>query len=426
MANKDLLEARERAAAFEAELQKVYDDCGSDKDLMKSTTLTGDIDQRRAHLSEKVDAFRAANKALIELENIDSGRRELEKARLDREAAQARSDGKLDTSTKELVYHKFAASPEAQQKLVETGNLPRYSGDVSMKTLFQTDAGWAPESVRSGRFVPQIATPIEVIDLFPNIPTDQEMYVYMEETTRTNAAAETAESRGGSATTVAAGYYQESALAVTQRESPIRKIGTSIPVTKEQLADVAGIRAYLDGRLRLFVLERLDNQLLNGDGSGTLNLRGLLHTTGVGSTAKAGDTPQADAVFDMMRRVRVTGRANPTAILMNPSDWQLIVLAKGTDGHYISNRAIVDPVEERIWGVPVVQASNLAAGTCVVGDFANQCAMLDRQQVELETTDSHDDEFLRDIFRIKVSMRVGVVFFRPQAFQRSTNFSATS
>src|SRR5690606_15436895 len=110
---------------------------------------------------------------------------------------------------------------------------------IGSKTLMTTAAGWAPESVRAPGFVEAVTRPIQLLDIIPVFPISQEQYVYMEETTRTHSAAEKAE---GAA-------FAESAFAFTERSSPVRKITDSLPVTDEQLEDVALIQGYINGRL---------------------------------------------------------------------------------------------------------------------------------------------------------------------------------
>ena len=106
-----------------------------------------------------------------------------------------------------------------------------------LKASFITSAGWLPESRRTGQVVPEIAAPIEIFQIFPIRQTDTPQPVYMEETTLTNAAAEIAET----------GPYQESALAMTPRTVNVRKIGTHIPTSDEQFADVAKRKPTLTG-----------------------------------------------------------------------------------------------------------------------------------------------------------------------------------
>src|SRR5207245_1264112 len=82
----------------------------------------------------------------------------------------------------------------------------------------------------------------------------------------TNAAAETAENSA----------YPESALQLTERTSAIQKIPTFLPVTDEQLEDVEQVRGYLTDRLVFMIRQRLDAQVLNGNGTAP-NLKGILN-----------------------------------------------------------------------------------------------------------------------------------------------------
>lgn len=68
--------------------------------------------------------------------------------------------------------------------------------DVDVKTLMSTGAGWAVDNLRTpGReYFPAASRPVQVTDLLTEIPTTANSFPYLEETTYTNAAAETAES----------------------------------------------------------------------------------------------------------------------------------------------------------------------------------------------------------------------------------------
>ena len=137
--------------------------------------------------------------------------------------------------------------------------------------------------------------------MIPTIQTTQNAFVYMEETTYTNAAAETLE---GAA-------KPEAALALTQRTAPIRKVAVWIAVTDEQLEDVPGIQDYLEQRLSFMVRQRLDSQILVGTGVAP-NLLGVLNVVGIQTQAKATD-PTPDAIYKAMTKVEVVGQAMPSA-----------------------------------------------------------------------------------------------------------------
>ena len=58
----------------------------------------------------------------------------------------------------------------------------------------------------------------------------------------------------------------------------MREITTEIPVTRVQLEDEAQVRAYLEDRLMFMMRQRVDGQILNGDGTAP-NISGVLDRT---------------------------------------------------------------------------------------------------------------------------------------------------
>lgn len=273
---------------------------------------------------------------------------------------------------------------------------------IQQKTLFQTSAGWAPESVRLPRVVLDAQRPIEIIDLIPSGSTGQAAIKFMEETTFTNAAVEVAEG----------GTFGESAFALTEQTMPIEKVATWIPVTDEQLEDVAEAQSYLDNRLRFAVRQRLDSQLLVGDGN-TPNLDGFLNVSGIQTQAKGAD-PVPDAFYKAMDKVLVTGRAQPSGIIIHPTDWQGIRLLRTADGIYIWG----SPMEagpQRLWGLPVALSTAITENTGLVGDFANFTQLFERTGLEVKITDSHSDFFIKGKQVIRATIRVALITYRPAA-----------
>lgn len=227
---------------------------------------------------------------------------------------------------------------------------------IGGKALMATTAGWAPQSLRLPGFVEAATRPIQLLDIIPMAQTGFEQISYMEETTRTHAAAEAAEG----------GTYAESTFVLAEKNSPVKKITDSLPVTDEQLEDVAQAQTYINSRLMFGVRQRLDGQTLIGDATGA-NLRGLKNTAGIQTHAKGAD-PVPDAFYKAMTKIRLVGRAVPTHHVMHPEDWQDVRLLRTTDGVYIWG----SPSEagaDRMWGLSVVQQDADTAGTGYVGSF---------------------------------------------------------
>ncbi|RVG08816.1 phage major capsid protein [Sinorhizobium meliloti] len=278
---------------------------------------------------------------------------------------------------------------------------------IGSKALMATTAGWAPESLRIGGFVEAATRPIQLLDIIPVAQTGYEQVVYMEETTRNSAAAETAE---GAA-------YPEASFALGEKTSPVRKIGDSLPVTDEQLEDVAQARSYINSRLTFGVRQRLDSQVIVGDATGS-NLRGLKNTAGIQSQAKGTD-PVPDVFFKAMTKVRLIGRAIPTHNIMHPLDWQNVRLLRTTDGVYIwGNPSEAGP--ERMWGLPVVQQDADAQGTGYVGSFQPAwLSLFEKRGIDVQVG-YVGAQFREGRRTVRADMRVAFVIFRPAAFCQTT------
>lgn len=281
-----------------------------------------------------------------------------------------------------------------------------FETDISLKVLMTTTTGWTPETTRSGLVVPFVTRPLQVTDVIPTISTDQVAYTFMQETTFTNAAAETAEGA----------VKPEAALALTPVTSPVRKIAVWIPVTDEQLEDVAGIQSYVEQRLAFMVRQRLDTQILIGNGIAP-NLLGIVSTPLVQVQPLGGD-PEPDAIYKAMTLIRTSGALNggavPSAVIMNPTDWQAIRLLTTAVGGYMWGPPM-DTAPERIWGLPVVLAEGLTAGTAIVGDFQNFSLLVEKKQMTIKVGFQNDD-FIRNQRSIVAEIRVAFLLTRPAAF----------
>lgn len=281
----------------------------------------------------------------------------------------------------------------------KTGDLSTL--DIELKTLMTTAAGWSSDTVRTGRVVDFATRPLQVAQRIPQTTTNNNSINYMEETTYTNNAAEIAE----------AGTYPEAALQLTERSSLVRKISVFLPVTDEQLEDESQVRGYLNNRLGFMVRQRLDLQLVVGNGVAP-NLTGYINWAGIQTQAKGTD-PTPDAVYKAMTKVRVTGQADPSLVIMHPNDWMNIRLLRTADGIYIwGNPSDAGP--ERIWGLEVAQAQALTQGTGLVMD-TTFVEMATRRGLDIQVSNSHGTFFVEGKQAIRADMRVANVVYRPAA-----------
>lgn len=414
-----LVETREKLDRMQDLAGQVLKEAGEDLDF-SNVEVFGD----EMSTGEKVEKFRALNTELADLtdevkklelaeqvkdqlHNIAEARNRPAGGQPAHSQPSSNGDGRPRGGSIKAIGDRFIESEEYETYLKDRTQPVGVSfDDVELKTLMSTTAGWAPDSDRTGRTVEAVTRPIQVLDLIPVAETDSNSVTYWEETTRTHSAAEVAE---GSA-------YAEDAFEWTERTSQVRKIATSIPVTDEQLEDRAQVRSLLDQRLSFGVRQRLDSQVLNGNGTPP-NLEGILNVTGIQTQAKGSD-PTFDAIHKAMTKVRVTGRAMPGAIVLHPNDWEEIRLTRTADGIYIlGNPAISGPMT--LFGIPVVLGDVIAEGTGLVGDFSNFCRLYDRRGISIQVG-FVGAQFTEGKQTIRADMRAAFVVERPAAFSTVT------
>jgi HK97 family phage major capsid protein len=122
-----------------------------------------------------------------------------------------------------------------------------------------------------------------------------------------------------------------------------------------------------------------------------------------------------DAIFKAMTKVRVTGRALPTHILLHPNDWQQIRLLRTADGLYIWGNPSEAGVE-RIWGLPVVQNESLTENAGLVGSFmAAWIQLVERRGITVEMG-FVGSNFTEGKQTLRASGRWALPVYRPAAF----------
>ena len=281
--------------------------------------------------------------------------------------------------------------------------------DYDVKTVFRTGAGWAVEAVRLPRVELDPQRPPAVIDNVPQLATGLDTIRYMEETTFTNNAVETAESTATTNTDL----IGEAALQLTEQTHTVEWLPVFLPVTMQQMEDVEGIEDYVNSRLGFMLRQRLDSQIIVGNGV-TPNLLGTNNVGNINTQAKGID-PTPDAIYKGMDLVRTVGFAEPSVIFIHPTDWQDIRLLRTADGLYILG-APTDPSPTRLWGVPVVQTTAVTLNTATLGDYRNFSALYTKRGITMSASDSHQSYFTRGMLAIRADMRVAMVHFRPEAF----------
>lgn len=369
-----IVELREELYAKQDEMLAICDLAGDELDFSRKKVL------ERMGATDADDAakkFKARNDELDEL----SARIKKKENEAVRDAIKGREQERQTPGTehqhatgsageRKSIGRLYVESKAFKQSRQTRTDIP-FQVEMELKTLFQTSAGFAPESIRSGLKVEGVTRPIQVLDLVPSFPINQAAFVYMEETTRTHAAAEKAEGVA----------FAESTFAWTQKTSTVRKITDSLPVTDEQLEDEMQVASLIDQRLRFGLRQRLDYQILLGNGTAP-NLLGVNNKTGIQTQAKGTDA-RITAFHKGLTLVRFTGRADPNGAVCHPNDWQDIVLTQNSNGDYLFGNPFQGPGPTSLFGVPVAVSDAQTENTVLIGDWQNFSRLDDRRGVTI-------------------------------------------
>lgn len=192
-----------------------------------------------------------------------------------------------------------------------------------------------------------------------------------------------------------------------------------IPASRQILDDVSelqnAIRVHLVGRL----LEEIEQQVIAGDGlSGNLS--------GLSTEAAAFDDSllvesdgweHADIVRRMAEQIETANEGPADTVILHPSTWSSIQLAKATDGQYIwsGTGAPGSGAAPRLWDLDVVVSTAISSGYGLVGR-RDTVALYDKMDVTFDLSTEHSDFFVRNLVALRVEWRGAFACYRPNSW----------
>lgn len=301
--------------------------------------------------------------------------------------------------------------------LLQKGNIGAMWG-MEQKDVYSSMPGGTITAFGSVTRDPMVFQPKRtrrVRDLFPQRTTTSAVIEYFRMTGFTNAASTVAE-RDGSAFQL----KPQSAMTFVGEQAPVRTIAHWEAAHRNALADEPQLRGIIDNELLYGLRLEEDNQILNGSGTGE-DLMGLLTVTGTQSYAwSSGATaPVSDNMADAIRRAATLSFLafyEPTGVVLHPSDWEKIELAKDANGQYLVAVSVALGGEPRVWRMPVIDSPAIAEGTAVVGAFGTGAQLYDREEANIRISEHHSDFFIRNAIVILAEERLALAIKRPESF----------
>jgi HK97 family phage major capsid protein len=250
--------------------------------------------------------------------------------------------------------------------------------------------------------------PFGVRVLVPQGRTTAGAVSYVEETSFTNNAAPVAE---GAA-------KPKSDKVFTAKVMPVETIAHYFKVSKQTLDDLPAVEAAIENNGVYGVQLAEDNQLLNGTGTSP-QLKGF-NTVATAAPAPAAGPP-APSVIDAMGAAYfdLAGKGYmPDGAVANPADWGQVALMRNSLGNYLFANPVDYSATPRIWGMRLVLSAKQAAGTFLVGAFAGNSQILDREEVNVQVATQNEDDFIKNMVTIRVEERLVLLIFVAAAFQK--------
>lgn len=289
---------------------------------------------------------------------------------------------------------------------------------LGRKTLItgdsETSAGAFVQTDYTGIYEPLGRQPLTLMDLIAKRLTTSDLVEFVRQTTQVAQAATVAEANVtdySGATGEVSGEKPEATVAFEKVQEAVKTVAVWIPATKRALSDAGQIRGIIDQELREDLAEELEDQILNGDGTGE-NFTGVLNTANI--LVEAWDTDILHTCRNAKTTLRVTGRSKPTAYVFNPEDWQTIEETQDDQGRYYYGGPLTVG-EPRLWGVPVVESETMPQGTGMLANW-NKAVYWDRERAALQVSDSHEDFFIRNMVAFLMEIRGAFGVIRPTAF----------
>jgi HK97 family phage major capsid protein len=309
--------------------------------------------------------------------------------------------------------------------------------------------------------VEQLFYPLTVGELFDSFATTSPNLSYLTESVVNLTANQVAEGA----------TYPFASIEVARTYAQVGKIAQAMTVSDEAIADAPTLFNFVQGRLLMALQRQEEVQILAGGGyPGAEGLLGFASSftastsaslvggatsgTGTNIAFPAAGTSGAGVVSQTISSLPygrvITGQhlayplplsvalnlkdafvdiesvvfQSPTAVIMNPRDWQSMETAQDANGQFMNgsffgyNYGIKTTPVKSIWGVPVCTSWLMPKGLMLAGWFSPQTVQVARREgVRMQMVNTNGTDFVEGLVTMRAEERFGFLCYRPTAFE---------
>lgn len=209
----------------------------------------------------------------------------------------------------------------------------------------------------------------------------------------------------------------ESDLLFEQINDPVRTIAHFIKLSRQVMDDAPALSTYIDQRLRFGLRQRLETQVLAGNGVSP-NLAGLSQPDRhIAYTPATGDN-----LFDSINKAKyemILRDYNPTAVFLNPGDWgaaERLKVGAADERFLAGDGAALNYLQgglvPLIWGLQVVPNNNVPQGSFYVVD-PTAMQLFIRQGDTVEMFEQDGTNVTQNLITVRAEMRAALCVFTP-------------
>lgn len=306
--------------------------------------------------------------------------------------------GVVHGSARELSAGEEFVKSEQYKQFV-AGNVQRIRMEVKNTVTSGSTTVFPDQNpgVISGNF-----GPLTVRQILRSVPTGSNMVNSLREASWTNSAAFV--SQGST--------KPESDITFEAYNVAIETVAHTIKMSNQLMADAPAVVAYIQTRLRDGLAQKVESQLINGNGTAP-NLSGMTDSGNYTAYTPTSDDLLVDAINRAKYTLWAATGMMPDALIVNPADWGAMERTRegAGSGMYLYGmpgvQAGVNP-----FGVRVVLSTNVTAGKFIIGAMDASAVVYQRQGATLEFGLVNDD-FAKNLVTARVEERLGLAIERP-------------